>query len=176
MKSINMNANFVISGVQYFVEVSPCSFMYSDYGIQYTVALSRDACGSAKVSLCEKDLAGRRPSPELMATVIFRAKKWLRSTGNAELLQQLTREAAERLARYDAELAAEREAAKKFYADEARKLKARGYTHCVTYVIHPECGDDAMWRAFFTAKPTDKQIAALLKKSEVKDDFVVAAL
>jgi hypothetical protein len=46
----------------------------------------------------------------------------------------------------------------------------------VTYVIHPECGDDAMWRAFFTAKPTDKQIAALLKKSEVKDDFVVAAL
>jgi len=57
------------------------------------------------------------------------------------------------------------------------RMKRKGYTHKVLACIHPSAGgDDFFTQTYFKGEPTKVDIAALLRKSAVKDDYRVEVL
>jgi len=56
------------------------------------------------------------------------------------------------------------------------KAKAKGFTHFVLATIHPSSGDDYQTGCFYPFEPTQQDILKLLKKSTVKNDYLVEAL
>lgn len=60
---------------------------------------------------------------------------------------------------------------------EKQELKAKGYTHLVLAYVHPRNGgDDYQTGAYYIGEPTEKDIAKLLVRSEVKTDYRVEVL
>ena len=61
-------------------------------------------------------------------------------------------------------------------AKRDKRMKAKGYTHKITAWIHPPTGSDYCIDHYIQRKPTKAEIAKLLIKSEIKDDFAVFEL
>ena len=65
--------------------------------------------------------------------------------------------------------------AKKLTARD-KKMMQQGYTHRVEAWIHPPKGDDYPVVAYCMRKPDVSDISQILRKSEVKTDYVVIEL
>ena len=77
----------------------------------------------------------------------------------------------------DARLAESQAKQDKLDAAEDAGLKAEGYTHKFVAWIHPKAGgDDYQIVAHIIGKPTKRQIGGFLRKSVIKNDYVVTEL
>lgn len=153
-----------------FVSISPCSWMYPNYGLQISLSLREHAANVACEFICDKTV-NYKDLKSPVAVAFKMATAWLNANGLLALQTQLKKE-AEILEEY-----------KKLEAKEQKRLdalkakhKAQGFTHQMTYVIHSNSGSDRVYDAFFKGEPTKADIAQLLKKSVVKDDYAIRAL
>lgn len=157
-------------------EISPCSFMYPNYGLQLQirlVATGQTACLNIKkpIAKCTEEdankLFGDAFPLETCGCGKPRFKKEL--AGNrAEQCEDCFVDALS--AEY--ERGKKKEAAK--VARKDKSMLAKGYTHKVVAWIHP-AGDDYQVDIYFGSKPTDAEIQAHIKKqrSQVLDDYVL---
>lgn len=166
-------------------EVSPCSWMYRNYGLQIQVLLRYNDADFGSVYLLRKDLPFEQATTADVQALVDQVKlvpcnnncgkpafspttaKTNRS-GKCEscFRQELDRE-------YQAELALE----KARQAREDAKFKAKGYTHRVTAWVHPASGDDYSIE-IYAVNPSPAMIRDQLKmKRSVRlDDYTIVAL
>lgn len=158
------------------VSISPCSWMYPNYGLQIQLSLAPNACNAASRFANDKTLnAYNTKGQALVEMAQACAARWLAEHGT-QPLRQAEADWAEALAGFEIENARSEEKRKKKEAASIAKRKAEGYTHRFIAVIHPKSGDDYMIEAFVQGAPTDVQITKLLAKSVVKNDYRVDVL
>jgi hypothetical protein len=164
------------NGEQVFFSVSPCSWMYPNYGLQVQLSLAENAVNAESEFILDKAFdAMKKPMPELEAAAKGMAEKWLAENGAAILHERVATWRA-RASEFDAEMQkeAKREAAAQKRRDKSHK--AKGFTHRVNAWIHPDQGDDFERIAYVVGKPEKADIAKILSSSTVKDDYVVTEL
>lgn len=169
-----MAYDFIIDceGTKVYGTVSPCCWMHKGYGLQYQLTLREKGCNGESEFIHEKsmDVADRKKG---FITVVASAHAvtWLGEHGLKPL--------QDRLAHFDKVMAdLKKESDKELKAIEKRDAayKAKGYTHKVSAWIHPRSGDDYQVDAYVKGEPTKADIAELLKKSVVKNDYRVDPL
>jgi hypothetical protein len=159
-----------------FFSVSPCSWMYPNYGLQVQLSLAENAVNAESEFILDKAFdAMKKPMPELEAVAKDMAEKWLSENGTAILHDNVTSWRA-RAAEFKAEM--EKDAKRDLAAQKRRDKshKAKGFTHRVNAWIHPDQGDDFERIAYVVGKPEKADIAKILSSSTVKDDYVVTEL
>lgn len=170
-----------VEGVQLTASISPCSWMYDNYGLQLSVAMHGGGTVTVHDSSTRFASATSADVERLFDTVrICQCKRCgspafdpqsAKTNRNGlcetcfmqDLRKQLdkaTQAENRKLARLDA------------------KRKKEGYTHRVSAWIHPEDGDDYQMEFWLKNTPTEAQIKALLKRngSTVLDDYQIVAL
>ena len=162
------------NGTKVFCEISPCSWMYANYGLQVQLSLKENANNTESKFINDKNIiCFDVPLPLKEANNL--ATGWLGANGIKPLQNSI-----------DAWNKAKEEFDKERIIDEAKevkraakmsaKRKAEGFTHLFTGWIHPACGDDYRVEAFIKGVPTNTDIANLLKKSTVKDDYKITTI
>lgn len=165
------------NGKTVHVEISPCSWMHKGYGLQIGLSLKDKACNAETIFSLDRSIDACDMSVDAMLVHAEQsAKKWLSENGVGPLAKKIDDWATES-AKWQKEI--DRENAKRAAraATMNAKRKAEGYTHKITAVIHPKNGgDDYMIEAYVKGAPTETDIAGLLKKSAVKNDYRVDVL
>lgn len=161
------------NGVTVFASVSPCSWMYPNYGMQVQVATKKNAC-NAESELIKWSTPFDQSSDADVTTHII---AFMNAGGVAKLEQKVVSWAVESK-KLRAEIDRAEVRAKARAAKYAAKMKAEGYTHRVLAWVHPASGDDYQVEFFSKRQPTDAEIVKLLKnrRSQVTNDFCVEAL
>lgn len=156
--------------------ISPCSFMYQDYGLQLQVKI--EATGQTAHLNLKKPVAKCTAQD---AETLFETALPLESCscGNPRFRVEIAGNRGKQcetcfLSALGAEFEREK---KKELAKIARKDKAmlaKGYTHKAVAWIHP-AGDDYQVDIYFGSKPTDSEIQAHIKKqgSRVLNDYAL---
>lgn len=167
-----------VDGVQLTASISPCSWMYHNYGLQVLIEMR----GGGHVIVLDRATRFENATPadveRLFNTVhICQCKRCgnpafdprsveTNRSGLCEAcfmqdlkkdIEKATRAEADKLARLDAE------------------RKKSGFTHRVSAWIHPDDGSDIHIERWFKSAPTEAQVKALLKRegSTVLDDYQV---
>ena len=163
-----------LNGVIVHASISPCSWMYPGYGFQFSLSLKENGCNAECVFVNNKELVWSDIKfPVNTLTELSAA--WLKEHGVAPLQEKL--DAWLKIeAEYRVEDAKRKVREEKRMAKLIVKRKAEGYTHRFFAWIHPARGDDYQVEAFTKGAPTAVDIAAMLKKSTVKNDYVITAL
>lgn len=164
------------NGEKVFFSVSPCSWMKRGYGLQISISMAEYGVNAESEFVVDKSYeASDKPHEQLDAAGKVLAQKWLDENGTQPLhaLAAKWHGTKEQFA-VDIVAIEKREAAAQKRADKRHKTK--GYTHRVNAVIHPEHGDDRITVSYIVGAPTDEDIAAILRASVVKDDYVVTEL
>jgi len=169
-------------GIIFFARIDPCSWMYKDYGLQISIANTKDK-GWIKRNLDKPFEKCIVEDFEKLCTYVhlIKCKKCEKmafdpkysSTNRKGLcencfLGQLERDYKEIVKK------GQRETRKR---DE--KLKKDGYTHRITAWIHPkEGGDDRCVDIYFSRKPTKTMIYKELKNkgSRILNDYSIFTL
>ncbi len=163
-------------GEQVFFSVSPCSWMYPNYGLQVGISLTQNAVNAVSEFIIDKGVeATNRPMQELDDAAKVMVEKWLSENGT-----KILHEKAAKWKVAAAEFAAESEKENKRMAAAQKRSdarhKAKGYTHRVDACIHPAHGDDYLTSTYVVCTPDKAQIDKILRSSVVKDDYVVTEL
>lgn len=164
--------------------ISPCSFMYPRYGLQISVTLNdgqESILGNHQPmeSVTEADVQALFETVKTHKCVQCEALAFDRNTISTNLegmcwtcINELCKRefeagAADDVAELERELAAIKS-----------EGKAKGFTHLVTAVIHPESGVDDYVKYFFTKTDNAQQIEAVIRKtgSAVLTDYRVEPL
>jgi hypothetical protein len=164
------------NGEQVFFSVSPCSWMYANYGLQVQLSLTENAVNAESEFILDKTFeAMKKPMQELDSAAKDVAEKWLAENGTALLHERVTTWRA-RAAEFEAKMQkdAKREAAAQKRSDKSHK--AKGFTHRVNAWIHRAQGDDFERVAYVIGDPGKAEIAKIIRSSTVKDDYVVTVL
>lgn len=165
------------NGEKVFFEVSPCSWMNKGYGLQVQISVKANPVNAESEFIRDKAIeATERTKQELEDAAKVMVTEWLGANGTALLHDNVAKWQAAR-AEFARDLQKEEERFAAKQAKDDKKYKAKGYTHRVDAVIHPTSGgDDYMTSTYYAGKPTEKDIAKLLRSSEVKDDYKVTEL
>lgn len=157
------------------VVISPCSWMYPNYGLQIQLSLGiQPNAGSEFV--CEKDVTCVGvPIDRLTEMAEAQALRWLKANGTAPLVAK-AQAWVDALAQFRKDDAVFQDREKKRLAAERTRMQKKGYTHCLEGFIHPSSGDDRFFRCYSVGEPTQADIAKVLKASQVKTDFRVYSL
>ena len=158
------------NGTKVFCEISPCSWMHAGYGLQVKISLKENANNAESEFILDKNIiCVGVPLPLKEANSMVTG--WLEVNGIKPLQNSIDawNKASE-------EFEKERiiDAAKE--AKRAAKRKVEGFTHRFSAWIHPTSGDDYSVEAFIKGVPTNTDIANLLKKSTVKDDYKITTI
>ena len=154
------------NGTVVFYEISPCSWMDADYGLQVRFSLSERAANAASAFVCRKDLAVTAANATKMA------EEFLAQGG----LEKLHRAVAQ-WDQHKTELRAEARAARAEDVARVAKMRADGFTHRVVAWIHPAAGgSDRPVELYTRGRPSFRRIRTLLAESEVKNDYRIEAL
>lgn len=157
--------------------ISPCSWMYPDYGLQVQVSLDEKGVNAASEFIRD---AAFKVTRENIAEALERAKviatAWLASHDGVVVLRRKAAEWKRIDAEFAAELAKEDKAERRRIASRKSRAKSKGFTHRFVGWVHPSQGDDYQVEAFTVGEPTASQVAKLLRGSAVKTDYVVEAL
>jgi hypothetical protein len=174
--------HWVEQGHSFTAEISPCSWMDPDYGLQVGIAIDGDhSNGGMRFSRSKKPFAKCtvadfeallvnievRPCPRCATGVRLVGSRDDTDLCERCFLQDLDRSFAALLAR---------EQAGEAIAD--RRARARGYTHKVSAWVHPHAGDDYQIVFYSTGEPSAATAHAQLRKerSVRLDDYTVQAL
>jgi len=164
-------------GALVYVQVSPCSWMSSRYGLQVGLSLIPSAPNIAAAFTINKSVDASALTDEaLVAQARALATYFLATPGGyAEVVaaQQAYAEWHATSSARQAQAAAAAAEADKAWREQ---VKAKGFTHYIDYVVHPKSGDDRACRAATVGAPTPAQIKALLRSSVVKTDYRVIPL
>jgi hypothetical protein len=162
-------------GVDVNVVISPCSWMYPNYGLQIQLSLGNQPnCGSEFV--CEKGVtAVGVPMDKLTEMAEAQAHRWLKANGTAPLVAAAKRW-SDAQAEFERDSVDDEKREKRRLASERSRMKKKGYTHCMEGYVHPKSGDDRFFRCYSVGEPTKDDIAKTLRASQVKDDYRVYAL
>lgn len=165
------------NGEQVYFSVSPCSWMNKGYGLQVQISLKEHAVNAESEFIHDKGIeATDKPKQELDDAAKVIVQKWLADNGTALLHEHVDKWKAAK-AQFDAEFAEEDARFTAQQKEDDKKHKAKGYTHRVDAWIHPaQGGDDYQTTTYFVGEPKKADIAALLRSSEVKDDYSVTKL
>lgn len=168
MKTINFTND--VAGTPVYSEVSPCSWMYPDYGLQIGVRLNVNYPNIATHFLFDKTL------PYAKATEAD-ARKMIKDFLDAGGMEILKAAEAKWQALQQKMVVSEAERAKKLAAED-KEAKRKGYTHKLVAWVHPASGDDYMVSAYAKPAPTDAMVKAMLKrrKSTVLTDYKIVEL
>ena len=171
--------NFVIShsGRDVFCEISPCSWMYKDYGLQVKLSVVKNGCNAESVFAHDKSIkiTDKTPRDEMIESSKKVALNKLNEVGIEDLVAQAQKWAVAK-ADWDIQWAKDEEARQKREAKEIAKYKAKGFTHKFTGWIHPAKGDDRMVGAYCVGVPSDAEIIKLLRGCELKTDFKITEI
>ncbi len=160
-----------------FFSVSPCSWMYPNYGLQVQVSLSENAVNAASEFILDKAFdAMNKPLQDLDAAAKVMVEKWLSENGTT-ILHDKAAKWKVASAEFAREIADENERIAAQQKKDDKTRKAKGYTHRLDACIHPKHGgDDYLTTTYFVGAPTEAQIAKILRSSEVKNDYAVTEL
>lgn len=170
-----------VAGAILTAEVSPCSWMYPNYGLQISVTMSD---GGGKAYVHEKELAFGDATVgdmgRLLETIgVISCVKCGKPAFNPDTVKTNREKQCERC--FMSELNAEFEKERKKQADRMvkndAKYKKKGYTHRVDAWLHRDSGDDVQV-SYYMKDPTDDVIRAQLRKdrSIVLDDYKIVQL
>lgn len=157
------------AGQTVYINVSPCSWMYLDYGLQFSLSLRENAPNCACEFVLHKEKAGMHKDDMPTFARVF-AQAWLEANGLSKLEAAIVRTDAMKA---QFAKAADVEAARR--TKLIQQYKAKGYTHHFMGVVHRN-GDDKVVEAFTMGVPDAASIAKLLRGSKIKTDYKVSAL
>lgn len=171
-----------VEGVQLTASISPCSWMYDNYGLQLSVAMQG---GGGTVTVHDRSTrfasATSADAERLFDMVrICKCKRCGSPAFDPQSAKTNRNGLCEHCFMQDL-----RKQFEKATQAESRKLarpdakhKKEGCTHRVSAWIHPEDGDDYQMEFWLKNAPTEAQIKALLKRngSTVLDDYQIVAL
>jgi hypothetical protein len=164
------------NGEQVKFAVSPCSWMYLNYGLQVQVWVGEHTGDAGSKFINDKTIAATElPRQNLNAIALGMIEKWLAENGTAPL-HDAVRVYEEADAKFKAEEAKEQKRAEARQARQDARQKAKGYTHRVDMWIHPARGDDYQATAYVVGTPDEVVISKLLRSSRIKTDYTVVAL
>lgn len=164
------------NGEQVIFRVSPCSWMHKGYGLQVGLSMKENAVNAESEFIRDESYeATDKPMEELDRAGRAFAEKWLAENGTALLHEHVAKWQAAK-DEFDKEFAEEDKKAAAAQKRADARYKKKGYTHRVNAWIHPSQGDDFQSVSYVMGEPSEKDIAQILRRSEVKTDYVVTAL
>lgn len=170
-----------ISGTNLTAKVSPCSWMYPNYGLQIEVSM----VGGGKAYVLEKktdfDHATQADMQRLFDAVrLCECKRCSKPAFDPKSVKTNRKGVCEGcfLAALEKQYARDLAKEAKLLEGVRKQLKSKGYTHHIQAWIHPEDGSDYQVDFGGKGKVSDKQIQNTLraKGSVVVDDYVVTPL
>jgi hypothetical protein len=172
MAKAKTSGTFSYSGTTFFVEISPCSWMYSYYGLQVQISLRKNAANLGSVFVNAKNWSLDKNAEKLWLPKALELAKAHVATkkGFAEVLsaeKALTEFFTETL---ESEKREEARRTKRMLA-----LNAKGFRWFLTAWIHTS-GDDRCIEKAYVTKPTKALIATLLGRSAVKTDYTLVPI
>jgi desulfoferrodoxin (superoxide reductase-like protein) len=154
----------------YYASISPCCWMYSNYGMQVKVSSDPGAYNAESHFIRWSTLYANATEQEVIAKITEFFKQ-----GGAAIIKKAVADWAVEEKRFRAEIAElDRQQAEED-AKEHAKAKAAGYTHYIIYWIHG-VGDDVQKKAFTKGEPTQTTINRLLGRSAIKTDYKIFVL
>jgi len=180
MLSRTYSTSFEIGESRLSATISPCSFMYPNYGLQLQITLEG---GGVCYLLNKQVLAVNATEADVDAMLAHvKLKPCSRcgepafdpasiDTNRADLCEFC-------FMKMNAKYAKASEAEAKKVARKDISMKNSGYTHRVDAWVHPESGSDSMVTMYYGDAPTKSSIESQLKKqgSCVLDDYTVVPL
>ena len=184
----------VIDGVATVVEISPCSWMYPNYGLQLKVNGDSDAgrfnnfylhIDAAFKSCTEDDMQRLIKSIHLIPCRNEGCKskmymsEYMANNSLFDTVNNIVRTCDSCNAAGLKAMTESFEAEQK--ADDIAQLKRekkKGFTHVLDFFIHHKTGSDKQYRAFLKGAPSQEEIKAYLRKkgSVVDTDFKVSTI
>lgn len=160
------------NGKTVFVAISPCSWMYPDYGLQVRISLQPNAVNAASVFKCDKSLKWSGDSGEMSRRALAIAEDYLAENSTGEIESVVAKWDA-----YQEEFRVKQIEERERERSEELDMRRRGFTHKTDLWIHPENGgSDHSVRLYTTGEPTKAQIQKELRGSIVKDDYRTSIL
>jgi hypothetical protein len=180
----DFNHTFAIDGHILACGISPCSWMYNDYGLQLEVILS---CGGGKACLHRKDISFTDATEDDVMAMLRQIKLVpCPRCGKPAFDPSTVRTNREGLCETcfisDINAEFEKEQAKQRAVDHAenRKALADGKRWRVDAAVHSGAGDDMFVYGFYAEKPSDERVKQeLLALGSVKtcvDDYAITDL
>ena len=155
-----------------YMRISPCSWMYKNYGLQIGLSLTPDACNAETIFVNRKGIdCESMPRAEMRVLAQAMADQWEAVNGESTLQSKVIESRAES-ARFALEWAKEEKKEAAARQRRVAKYRKQGYTHRLAGWIHPQSGDDYPVE-FYTVGAPD--VARLLARCTVKTDFTICA-
>lgn len=163
-------------GQQVFFSVSPCSWRNKNYGLQVKFSTVANAVNAESEFIRDKSFeASDKPKDVLDSAAKELVEKWLAENGTA-LLNEHVEKWGKTKAAFLADFAQEEKRAAAAQKRADTRYKKKGYTHRVNTIIHPSQGDDYEVVSYVSGEPSAKDIAVIMRKSEIKTGYAVTAL
>jgi hypothetical protein len=168
-----LQTSFTVSdqdNVDFYIEVSPCSWKSPNYGTQVKVSLKPNPV-NAEAEFLKWDTPWEKVSEQ---EILDHVAKFIQA-GGKETLKKAEAAWAKARASFD-----------KIYTEldkkEAKKnaeMKKAGFTHLVEAIVHPRTGGSDRFIAFYCKRvPSATEMQAKLKKlgSSILNDYSIKAL
>ena len=170
-----------VEGVQLTASISPCSWIYDNYGLQVKVEMPRGGNVFVRDRATRIADATQADVERLFNGVrICKCKRCGKPAFDPQSVETNRGGLCEAcfVQDLDKEFQKATQAENRKLARLDAKRKKEGYTHRVSAWIHPDDGDDYQMEFWLKNTPTEAQIKALLKRngSTVLDDYQIVAL
>lgn len=167
-QAVSTEFSILYAGRRVYVKLSPCSWMYSNYGMQLEFSLQQKAPDVASVFFVFKQHdVEAMPRDQTMKLAKKEARNWIDKMQNRQQLVDAEAKYAKYLMFAD-KIHAKREAKAMAYI---AMMKLKGFTHKTICVIHSNSGDDSVREIFTKGKPGLGLIHKYMKNSAVKNSF-----
>ena len=167
-------------GLTITVKVSPCSWLYPNYGFQFEYTakdghshgflhrkeLPEEQATSADVQDMLDTMLKPEPCDKCQHTHLFNAASNRKRKCERCLMEQSNKQSAKLTKQWHKEL-----------AQKDKRAKKLGYKYKVEAWVHPEKGgDDYLYYEYFKFKPTDSDIKQILKKEGRHGPYKISVL
>lgn len=159
-----------VDGKTIYCEISPCSWMYSYYGLQVGIKFDPKDPNAATIFVHRKELKWDKTA-NMTAKAEQIVDEYLASKGITELVA-----AKEKWTKTEAKWAKEEEREIQRGQMRDADYKRKGFTHRFDGWIHPRSGDDRQVTAYCKGQPRAQDIQKLLHGCTLKTDYKVVAL
>jgi len=157
-----------------FADISPCSWMYHGYGLQFKLSLKEQGFNAESVFIKDRLECCDIPLDVILPHAKKLAIEYIQKNGTTKLQEAIDNYQIS-LDKFQKEFEADNAKEEARTKERHAKNKAEGFGFYFSAWIHPIHGDDYGIEAYLK-EPNERIIANLLKKSTIKTDYTITAL